>query len=324
MVSAGVLVNHPSWNEQTHWVFKKTSLKLNVASYNNASWYTDTDGFFKHKPRGGSLYYEGPTLQKIVSGFYESPSWFLLYEWIYSTHLCDREWSIPRLTWVNSQTWISATESHWDPGKRREYITWGRGGEETRLALTCPLPSVPGCSGHGLRHSGEKSMTPALSKKPSCSSCIKAMDCLNHAKTPRKPELPSHHFLNWSAQNRTSEGEAALLAVRPLCSPRMITASLQPGTTGLSFSEWSIAMGQGFSCPTQWKPHTFIYEIHSPVLYMRSQKGSKVKLLLRAYSDRTRTQVQACPEARLALHGFTNISLVPIKLLGSLYLLAFS
>ena len=27
-------------------VFQKNSLKLNAASHNNTSWYTDTDGFF--------------------------------------------------------------------------------------------------------------------------------------------------------------------------------------------------------------------------------------------------------------------------------------
>ena len=29
---------------------KKNSLKLNTASHNNASWYTDTDGFLEHSP----------------------------------------------------------------------------------------------------------------------------------------------------------------------------------------------------------------------------------------------------------------------------------
>ena len=47
-------------------VFKKNSPKPNAASYNNASWYTDTDGFLEHSAGGGSLYYEEPTLQKII------------------------------------------------------------------------------------------------------------------------------------------------------------------------------------------------------------------------------------------------------------------
>ena len=46
-------------------VFKKNSLKPNTASHNNAFWSTDTDGFLGHSPSGGSLYYRGPTLQKI-------------------------------------------------------------------------------------------------------------------------------------------------------------------------------------------------------------------------------------------------------------------
>ena len=45
---------------------KKNSLKPNEASHNNTSWYTDTDGFLEHSPSGGSLYYKGPTLQKII------------------------------------------------------------------------------------------------------------------------------------------------------------------------------------------------------------------------------------------------------------------
>ena len=50
-------------------VFKKKSLKPNTASHNNASWYTDTEGFLEHSPTGGSLYYKGPALQKIVPFF---------------------------------------------------------------------------------------------------------------------------------------------------------------------------------------------------------------------------------------------------------------
>ena len=44
----------------------KNSLKLNTASHNNASWYTDTDGFLEPSPSRGSLYYKGPALQKII------------------------------------------------------------------------------------------------------------------------------------------------------------------------------------------------------------------------------------------------------------------
>ena len=45
---------------------KKNSLKLNTASHNNTSWFTATDGFLEHSPSGGSLYYKGPALQKII------------------------------------------------------------------------------------------------------------------------------------------------------------------------------------------------------------------------------------------------------------------
>ena len=49
-----------------HSVFIKNSLKENAASYNNASWYSDSDGFLEHSHSRGSLYYKGPTLQKII------------------------------------------------------------------------------------------------------------------------------------------------------------------------------------------------------------------------------------------------------------------
>ena len=47
-------------------VFKKNSLKPNIASHNDASWYTDADGFLEHSPSGRSLYYKGPALQKVI------------------------------------------------------------------------------------------------------------------------------------------------------------------------------------------------------------------------------------------------------------------
>ena len=52
---------------------KKKSPKLNAASHNNTSWYTDIDGFLEHSLRGGSLYYKRPTLQKIILFFWVLP-----------------------------------------------------------------------------------------------------------------------------------------------------------------------------------------------------------------------------------------------------------
>ena len=51
-------------------VFKK-SLKLNSASHNKASWYTDTDGFLGHSCSGeaGTI---GPAFQQIIP-FFGSP-----------------------------------------------------------------------------------------------------------------------------------------------------------------------------------------------------------------------------------------------------------
>ena len=54
---------------------KISSLKLNAASHNNASWYTDLDGFLEHSPSQGSLYYKGFILQKIIPGFWGPPSY---------------------------------------------------------------------------------------------------------------------------------------------------------------------------------------------------------------------------------------------------------
>ena len=77
VVWAGVLLNHPPWNGQMHWKRlqkkKKNSLKPNTASHNNASRYTETNGLLEHSPSGGSLYYKGSALQKIIPGFFGSP-----------------------------------------------------------------------------------------------------------------------------------------------------------------------------------------------------------------------------------------------------------
>ena len=49
--------------------FTKTEHSLSQ----NTSWYTDTDEFLEHSPIGGSLYYKGPTLQKIIPFFLPLP-----------------------------------------------------------------------------------------------------------------------------------------------------------------------------------------------------------------------------------------------------------
>ena len=61
-------LDHPSWNGQTRWKsLQKNSLKLNVASHNNTSWYTDTDGFLEHSPSGEAcMDYKDPILPKII------------------------------------------------------------------------------------------------------------------------------------------------------------------------------------------------------------------------------------------------------------------
>ena len=69
MVWAGMLINHPSWNGKMNWIFKKNLLRLNTASDNTTSWYSDTDGFLEHSLSRGSLNYEGSALQKVIPGF---------------------------------------------------------------------------------------------------------------------------------------------------------------------------------------------------------------------------------------------------------------
>ena len=62
---------------------KKNSLKLNAASHNNASWYTDPDGFLEHSPSGENLCYKGPTLQKIILVFWGSLPCVCIYVCMY-------------------------------------------------------------------------------------------------------------------------------------------------------------------------------------------------------------------------------------------------
>ena len=58
---------------------KKISLKLNAAFHNYTSWYMDTDGFLEDSPRGRSLYYKGPAVQKVIPVFWGgSPSYSII------------------------------------------------------------------------------------------------------------------------------------------------------------------------------------------------------------------------------------------------------
>ena len=66
-------ITHNEMGKRVQRVFKKNSLKRNTASHNNASWWTDPDGFLEHSPSRGSLYYKGPALWKIILSFGEPP-----------------------------------------------------------------------------------------------------------------------------------------------------------------------------------------------------------------------------------------------------------
>ena len=58
---------------------KKKSVKPNTACHNKASWYTDADGLLEYSTRGGSQYYNGPALQKIIP-FWGVPPCILLLD----------------------------------------------------------------------------------------------------------------------------------------------------------------------------------------------------------------------------------------------------
>ena len=58
---------------------KKNSLRPNTASHNNASWYTDPDGFLEHSSFEENLYLKGPTLQKIIP-FWGSQLYKILFQ----------------------------------------------------------------------------------------------------------------------------------------------------------------------------------------------------------------------------------------------------
>ena len=62
------------WASALKEFFKKLNFaEPNTACHNNASWYTDPDGFPEHSPSEGSLSYKGPALQSIILAFWGFP-----------------------------------------------------------------------------------------------------------------------------------------------------------------------------------------------------------------------------------------------------------
>ena len=103
--------------------------------------------------------------------------------------------------------------------------------------------------------------------------------------------------------------------------------SLQPQTTR---PRW-IPLGQGFPPPAQWKtshPHLGARWPHLARVHQectkRDPECTKLKLLPRAHSSRTKVSTRVCPATKLALHGIININLASIKWLGRQYPLVFS
>ena len=72
MVWADALLNHEI-GKHVERVFQKNLLKPNAASHNNASWYTDTDGFLEHSPSRENLYYKGAHSPEYNSGGFLGP-----------------------------------------------------------------------------------------------------------------------------------------------------------------------------------------------------------------------------------------------------------
>ena len=66
-------ITHHEMGKRVERVFKKNSLKLNTASHNNTSWYTDTDGLLEYSPSGEVSVLQGACLPEDNSTFYWVP-----------------------------------------------------------------------------------------------------------------------------------------------------------------------------------------------------------------------------------------------------------
>ena len=69
-------------------VFKNNSMKLNTASHNNASWYTDTDGFLEHSSSwgGDACTTRGLPSRRYSMFFLISPHIFTMLHYINETN----------------------------------------------------------------------------------------------------------------------------------------------------------------------------------------------------------------------------------------------
>ena len=85
------------WAKCWKRVFQKNFTEAERSLYNNASWYTDTEGFLEHPPSGGSLYYKRPALQKIILGFLGSPLILWSFQPNIEVHVIDLRFKNPSL-----------------------------------------------------------------------------------------------------------------------------------------------------------------------------------------------------------------------------------
>ena len=69
-----VEITHHEMGKHVERVFKKKFTEAEHSPSQQHQLYTDTDGFLEDSSSGGSLYYKGPTLWKIIP-FWEGPPW---------------------------------------------------------------------------------------------------------------------------------------------------------------------------------------------------------------------------------------------------------
>ena len=116
---------------------KKTSLKPNTASHNNASWNTDTDVFLENSPSGGSLYYKVSTLQKIILVFGGFHPLTKLYFGFLNPPI--KVWKMTFFLWISSNFKFSL-HPLWQASGQRFFVT-GKDQIHMRSFTLTPAPN---------------------------------------------------------------------------------------------------------------------------------------------------------------------------------------
>ena len=84
-------VTHHEMGKHIERMLKKKFTEAERSLSQHPSGYTDIDGFLQHSPNGGSLYYKGPALQKIIPFFGGVPP-CILPVWGLSSHFLKVFW----------------------------------------------------------------------------------------------------------------------------------------------------------------------------------------------------------------------------------------